>query len=127
MHTSIVSRHLDTIPKYCAHLHHTVAALKRYIPASHVAPLSNSKQINHPSSNYIYKKSTPNHIPHHYAPSVTLTHINTHHFFQLLPHTHHVVTSGFVDMPRQKWLHYWPDGRRSWLVDHKLEHRTPPH
>ena len=24
-----------------------------------------------------------------------------------------------------RWLHCWPDGRRSWLVDHKREHRTP--
>ena len=23
-------------------------------------------------------------------------------------------------------LHCWPDGRRSWLVDHKWEHQTPP-
>ena len=24
------------------------------------------------------------------------------------------------------WPHYWPDGRRSWLVDQKREDRTPP-
>ena len=57
-------------------------------PASLVALLANSEQINHPSSNHIYTKSTPNHI-HHYAPSVTLT-STTHISLQLHPHTHHM-------------------------------------
>ena len=45
IHTSIVSRHLsqEAMTKYCAHLHHTLAAPKRYFPASLVAPLPNSK------------------------------------------------------------------------------------
>ena len=38
-------------------------------------------QINHPSSNHIYTKSTPNHIHHHYAPSV------------ILKHTTHIISS----------------------------------
>ena len=42
IHTSIVSRHLATTTKYCAHLHHTLSALKRYFPVSLVAPLPNS-------------------------------------------------------------------------------------
>ena len=72
----IVSRHLATRGnnKYCAHLHHTSAALKRYLPYSLVVPLPNSKQTNLPSSNHTYTKSTLNHIHHHYAPSVTPTH-----------------------------------------------------
>ena len=76
IHTSIVSRHLATIGnnKYCAHLHHTLVTLRRYFSALLVAPLSNSEQINHPFSNHTYTKSTPNHIHHHYATSVTLTH-----------------------------------------------------
>ena len=37
--------------------------------------LHDSEQINHPSSNNTYTKSTPNHIHHHYSPSVTLTHM----------------------------------------------------
>ena len=51
--TSIVSRHLATRGnnKILAHLHHTLAALKIYFPASLVTPLPNSEQINHPSSN----------------------------------------------------------------------------
>ena len=48
------------------------------------------------------------------------THIHdTHRLFNCT----HIVTPGFVDRPRRSG---WPDGRRSWLVDHKLEHRTPP-
>ena len=35
--------------------------------------LPKSEQINHPSSNHTYRKSTPNHIHHHYFPSVTHT------------------------------------------------------
>ena len=62
-----------TITKYCAHIHPTLAALKRYFPASRLAPLPNSEQINLPSSNHAYTKSTPKHIHHHYAPSVTST------------------------------------------------------
>ena len=58
-HASIVSRHLATRgnKKYCAHLHHALAALKRYFLT------------------HIYTKPTPNHIHHHYAPFVTLTHM----------------------------------------------------
>ena len=79
-------------------LHHILAALKRYFPASLVAPLTNSEQINHPSSNHIYIKSTPKHIHHHYARSVTHTHTSA---LQLHPYTHHIVTPGFVDRPRR--------------------------
>ena len=54
-------------------LHHILAALKRYFPASFVAPLPNSEQINLPSSNHTYTMSTPKHIHHHYASFVTST------------------------------------------------------
>ena len=46
----------------------------------------NSKQINHLSPNHIYTKSTPNHIHHHYVPSVTLTY--TAHIISLTAPTH---------------------------------------
>ena len=84
IHTSIVSMHLATraITKYCAHLHHTLAALKRDFPAS---PLPNSEQTNLPSSNHTYTKSTPKHIHHHYA-SVTSTH--TTHIISSTAPTH---------------------------------------
>ena len=39
---------------------------------------------------------TPKHIHHHYAPSVTSTHM-TH----IISSTHHIVTPGFVDRPRR--------------------------
>ena len=73
----------EAITKYCAHLHHTLAAVKRYFPVSLAAPVPNSEQINNPSSDHTYTKSTSNHIHHNYAPSVTLTHTtrNTHHLF----------------------------------------------
>ena len=74
--TSIISRHLATRgkAKYCAPFHYTLAALKRNVPASLVAPVPNSEQINHPFSNHTYTKSTPNHIHYLYAPFVTPTH-----------------------------------------------------
>ena len=76
IHASIVSRHLATREnkKYCAHLHHTLAALKRNFPVSLVAPFPNSEQTNLPSSNHTYTKSTSKHIHHHYTPSTTSTH-----------------------------------------------------
>ena len=81
----------EAITKYCAHLHHTLAALKRHFPASLVAPLSNSEQINYPFSNHTYTKSTTNHIHHHYTPSVTLihtTHISSSTAPTYPPHCH---------------------------------------
>ena len=76
IHTSIVSMHLATRcnNKILRTPPPQLAALKRYFSASLVAPLPNSKQINYPSSSQMYIKSTPNHIHHHYVPSVTLTH-----------------------------------------------------
>ena len=65
--------------KYCAHLYHTLAALKRDLPASLVAPLRTSEQTNLNSSNHTYTKSTPSHIHHNCAP-LQHTH-DTHHLF----------------------------------------------
>ena len=69
IHTSIVSAfsHKRAITKYCAHLYHTLAAMKRYFPTSLVEPLPNSEQTNLPSLNHTNTKSTPNHIHHHYT------------------------------------------------------------
>ena len=83
IHTSIVSGHLAT---RCnnkilrTHLPHIINS-EEIFPVSH---LPNSEQINHPSSNHIYTKSTPNHIHHHYAPCVTLTH-TTHIIYSTAP------------------------------------------
>ena len=88
IHTSIVSRHLAirsnnkilrTPPPH-------ISSSEEILPASLVAPLPNSEQINHPSSNQIYTKSTPNHIRHYYTPSITLTH--TTHIISLTAPTY---------------------------------------
>ena len=127
IHTSIVSRHLaqEVITKYCAHLHHTLAALKRYFPASLVVPLPSSEQTNLPSSNHTCTKSTPKHIHHHYAPSVISTH-TTHIISSTAPTYAPHCRPWICGQTPPEWLHCWPDGQRSWLVDHKREHRTPP-
>ena len=90
----------EAIRKYCTHLHHTLAALKRYFTVSLVAPLPN-KNKNHPFSNHIYTKSTLNKIHHYYASFVTLTYI-THIISSIAPtyapHCH--PAPGFVNRPR---------------------------
>ena len=106
--------------KYCAHLHHTLAALTRYFPASLDAPLPNSEQINNPSPNLTYTKSTEKHIHRHYAPSVTLT------------HTTHIISSTAPTLsPQDLWTDHatvtallarWTE---SLLVDHKQEDQAP--
>ena len=82
IHASIFSRHLATRGnrKILRTPPPHITALKRYFPASLVSPLPNSEQINHPSANHTYTNSTPNHIHHHYSPSVTL-HTQQHHLF----------------------------------------------
>ena len=54
----------------------------------------------------------------HQSPLCPLCNIHTHD-------THHLFPWICGQTPPE-WLHCWPDGRRSWLVDHKPEHRTPP-
>ena len=51
-----------------------ISSSKEIFPASLVAPLPNSEQINHPFSNHTYTKSTTNYIHHHYVPFLTLSH-----------------------------------------------------
>ena len=85
---------------------------------------TNIEQTNLPSSNNTYTKSTPKHIHHHYAPSVTSTH--TTHISSTAPtyapHCHPWICG----QTPPELLSCWPDGQRSWLVDHKREHWTPP-
>ena len=77
IHTSIVSRHLATRgnDKILRTPPPHISNSEEKRPASLVAPLPNSEQINHPSSNHTYTKSTPTHIHHHYVPFVTHTQI----------------------------------------------------
>ena len=93
--------------------------LNRYFAASFVAPLPNSEQINRPSSNHTYTKSTQNHIHHHYAPFVTLRHTRHTLSLQLQPHMHHVVTPRFADIP------HWSK-RTAGQMDGKTGWKTPP-
>ena len=84
--TSIVSRHLAT--RGNMKILRTPAphgsCSEEILPASLVAPLPHSEKINHPSSDHINTKSTPIHILHHYALSVTLTH-TTNIIFSTVP------------------------------------------
>ena len=98
IHTSIVSRHLATRGNnklLCTPPPH-ISSSEEILPRLNRRPLPNSEQINHPSSNHTYTKSTPNYIHHHYAPSVTPTHTSS-----LQLHPHHVVTPGFMDRSRR--------------------------
>ena len=74
IHKSIVSRHLATRGNNKILCTPPLHISSSDFPASLVAPLPNSEQTNVPSSNHTYTKSTPKHIHHHYAPSVTSTH-----------------------------------------------------
>ena len=70
IHTSIVSRHLaqEAIPKYCAHLHHTLEALKRLrrLTRRTLAQFRTNKSK-------LHKVDAKSH-PSPYAPSATPTH-----------------------------------------------------
>ena len=62
--------------------------------------LVNTDQINLTFLNHTYTKSTPNHIHHHYGPSVTLTH-TTHIIFSTARTYAPLGPPGFVDRPRR--------------------------
>ena len=137
-------RHIHT--KYCAHLRHTLAALKIYLPALLIAHLPNSEQINQPFSNHAYigNSTLKSHEfqlliwnKHTYTKSTKKTYLsplcplcNTH------THTTHIVFSTAATYPPRchpwiceqtppEWRNSWSDGWRIWLVDHKREARTP--
>ena len=108
----------EGITEYCAHLHHLLAALKRYVAASR---LPNSEQII-TLPQVIFTQS---HIHHHYAPSVTLAHttyIISSTEPTYAPHCHPWICG----QTPSKWLHCWPDEWRSWLVGYNRGDRTPP-
>ena len=50
---------------------------------------------------------------------------DTHHLFNC-SHIYTMLSPLDLWTYPPEWLHYWPDGRRSWLVDHKQEDLTPP-
>ena len=61
--TSLVSRHLATRGNNKIHISRSSKILPRLTQ-------SNSEHINHPFSNHIYTKLTPNHIHHQYVPFI---------------------------------------------------------
>ena len=74
--------------------------------------ISSSEEILLPSSNHTYTKSTPNHIHHHYAPSVTPTHM-----------THTISSSATTYAPH---CHPWICGQT--LLDyHRTTNTTQAH
>ena len=113
------------ITKYCTHLHHTLAALKRYFPphSLHPRPAKN-KQISLPQI-ILTPKSTPKHIHHHYAPSVTSTH-TTHIISSTAPTYAPHCRPWICGQTPPSDCTAGQYGRISWLVDHMREHRTPP-
>ena len=108
----------ETITKYCAHLHHTLAALKRYFPphSSHHWPTQN-KQISLPQIiQKVDAKSHPSALCPLYNNHIQDTHSSTAPTYA--PHCHPWIC---VQNPLE------PDGEISWLVDQKRNDRTPPH
>ena len=106
IHTSIVSRHLATRGnnKILRTPPPNISNSEEILPRLD-APLLNSAQMNNLSSSYIYTKSTQNHIHHHYAPSVTLTHIIPSIAPTYAPHCHTLsdCTAGQMDGEAGWW------------------------
>ena len=95
IHTSIVSRYLATreaITKYCTHLHHILAALKRYFPASLVAQLRTNKSP--VLKSYLHKVDTKTHP----SPLCPLCNIHTHDTHHLFNCTHIRTTLSPLDL-----------------------------
>ena len=76
IHTSIVSGHLATRGnnKILRTPPPHTSSSEEILPRLTRRTLAQIRTNNLPSSNHTYTKSTPKHIHHHYAPSVTSTH-----------------------------------------------------
>ena len=85
-----------------------------------VASLPNSEQINHPSSNHTYTKSTPKHIHHHYAPPPLCNTHDTHRLFNCTTLSHLDLWTYAACMTAV--LARWTEN-----LDHTREDRTPNH
>ena len=120
IHTSIVSMHLairgnnKILRTPAPH----ITSSEKILPRITRRTLAQLRQANHPFSNHTYSKSTSNHIHHHNAPYVPLTY-----------------TTQFISSAASTYVpccHPWISGhtplewRKSWLMDHKREDRTPP-
>ena len=121
IHTSIVSRHLATRGNNKILQH--ISGSEEILPLLTRHTLAQLRTNKSPFlKSYLHNLDAKSH-PSPLCPLCN-THIRHTSSLQLHPHTHHIVTPGFVDRPCRSDC--WPDGRRSWLVDHKQEHRTPP-
>ena len=103
IHTSIVSRHLATRGNnkiLRTPPPHTSSSEER-LPRLTRRTIAQLRKKNLPSSNHTYTKSTPKHIHHHYAPSVTSTHT-----------THIISSTAPTYAPHCQPLDLWtdPDG-----------------
>ena len=124
IHTSIVSRHLATRGnnKILRTPPPQISSSEERLPCLTRRTLTQLRTNKSPFLKS-YSKSTPKHLHHHYASSVTSTH--TTHIISstaptYAPHCHPWICG----QTPPEWLHCWSDGRRSWLLDHKREHRT---
>ena len=125
--TSIVSRHLATRGnnKILRAPPPRISSSEEILSRITRRTLAQLEQINFPSSNHTYTKSTPKHIHHHYAPSVTSTH--TTHIISstaptYAPHCHPWICG----QTPLGWWSCWPDEGISWLVNQKWDDRTLP-
>ena len=98
---SIANMQFGFMPgKYSAHLHHTLAALKRDFPTSLVDPCpTQNKQIS--LSQIILTQSRRQKTSITTMPPLQHPHTRHTSSLQLHPHTHHIVTPGFVNGPRR--------------------------
>ena len=127
IHTSIVSRHLairgnNKILR--THPPHTSSSEER-LPRLTRRTLALLRTNNSPFlKSYLHKVDAKTH-PSPLCPHCNIHTHDTHHLFNC---THIRTTLSPLDLwtDPPEWLHCWPDGRRSWLVDHKWEHQTPP-
>ena len=127
IHTSIVSRHLGTRGINIilrAHLHHTLATLKRYLPRITRCTLLLRKTNKSPflkSYFHIVNAKT------HPSPLCPLCNIHTHNTHDLLNCTHIRTTLSPLDLweDTAEVMELLARGIR-WLVDHKWDHLIFP-
>ena len=105
IHTSIVSRHLATrgnnkiLRTPPPHTSSSEERLPRLTRRTLAQLRTNKSPFLKSYLHQVYAKThDDDDIHHHYAPSITSTHTSS---LQLHPHTHHIVTPGFVDRPRR--------------------------
>ena len=125
IHTSIVSKHLATrdnnkiLSKPRPHISSSEEILP-HLTRRILAQLRTNKSPYLKS--YLHKVNAKSHP----SPLCPLCNTHTHDTHHLFNCTHIHTTLSPLDLRTDPALHCWPDGRRSWLVDHKQEDRTPP-